>query len=69
MAMKAACHRVSRTVMHMRMSVTLSADEQRQRPGKGNRGPGSLIVSSEISEQQLIWSRGVGSKGPAGLRW
>gem|GEM_PF-6067853 len=29
MAMKAACHRVSRTVMHMRMSVTLSADEQR----------------------------------------
>ena len=68
MAMKAACHRVSRTVMHMRMSVTLSADEQRQLPGKGNRGlpPPSFQRDLRATADLVTWGR---IQGPAGLRW
>jgi len=72
-AMERGCHgdegrlpRVSRTAIHMRMSVTLSADEQPQPAGREPPARPPLIVSIEISEQQLNWSRRVGSKGPPG---
>ena len=68
MAMKAACHRVSRTVMHMRMSVTLSADEQTAAAGEGEPRPcqphrfqRDLRATADLVTRGRV-------EGPAGLR-
>ena len=69
MAIKAACHRVSRTVMHMRIQSPSRLTSKRRLPEKGNRQLGyphrfqrDLRATADLVTRGRV-------EGPAGLRW